>query len=60
MFAAANIDAVEIAKSIGIRKERTANYNVEEDTDVLFTEMSDTICEYRTTEAIGKDWAKKY
>ena len=58
LFVAANIDAVETAESIGIRKERAANYNVEEDTGVLFAEMSDTICEYRTTGAIRKDWAK--
>ena len=58
LFVAANIDAVETAASIGIRKERAANYNVEEDTDVLFAEMSETIREYRTTGSIRKNWAE--
>ena len=58
LFVAANIDAVETAESIGIRKERAANYNVEEDTGVLFAEMSDTICEYRATGAVRKNWAE--
>ena len=58
LFVAANIDAVETAESIGIRKERAANYNVEEDTGVLFAEMSDTICEYRATGTVRKNWAE--
>ena len=59
LFLAANIDAVETAESIGIRKERAVNYNVEEDTDVMFSVMSDSICEYRATGAICGDWAEK-
>jgi len=59
LFVAANIDAVETAESIGIRKGRAANYNVEEDTGVFFHEMSKTICGYRATGVIRKDWAKK-
>ena len=59
LFVAANIDAVETAESIGIPRECAANYNVEEDTGILFEEMSETICSYRATGAIRKDWAKK-
>ena len=59
LFLAANIDAVETAESIGIPRECAANYNVEEDTGILFEEMSETICSYRATGAIRKDWAKK-
>ena len=47
LFLAANIDAVETADSIGIRKERAANYVVEEDTKEMYEELSDTICAFR-------------
>ncbi|MBQ8429836.1 MAG: VWA domain-containing protein [Clostridia bacterium] len=57
LFVAANIDAVETAESIGIRKERAANYCVEEDTEVLFKEMSETLCRYRKMGVIPNAWA---
>ena len=47
LFLAANIDAVETAKHIGIRKERAVNYVVEEDTVAMFEEVGETISEYR-------------
>jgi len=47
LFLAANIDAVETAKSIGIKKERAVNYSVEEETGEMFEVLSDTICSYR-------------
>ncbi len=47
LFLAANIDAAETAKHIGIRKERAVNYNVKENTVEMFAEVSDTICSYR-------------
>ena len=59
LFVAANIDAVETAERIGIRKERAANYCVAEDTEILFTEMSETIAQYRKTGAIRSEWAEK-
>ena len=52
LFLAANIDAVETAESIGIRSERAVNYIVEEDTEALFDELSDTIGAYRTCNAM--------
>lgn len=47
LFLAANIDAVETAGSIGIRKERAVNYVVEEDTVEMYEELSDNICAFR-------------
>lgn len=57
LFVAANIDAVETAESIGIRSDRAANYCVEEDTEELFAEMSETIRQYRIAGEVRKDWA---
>ena len=48
LFLAANIDAVETANSIGIRKERAVNYVVEEDTVEMFEELGDAIHMFRT------------
>lgn len=59
LFVAANIDAVETASHIGIRKERAANYFVEKDTCLMYDEMSETISAYRKTGKIRKDWASK-
>lgn len=59
LFVAANIDAVETAENIGIRKERAANYCVEKDTRVLYEEMSETLCCFRKTGAIRNNWASK-
>lgn len=58
LFVAANIDAVETARHIGIRKERAANYNVRRDTCAMYCEMSETISGFRKTGAIREDWAK--
>ena len=52
LFLAANIDAVETADSIGIRKERAVNYIVEEDTVEMFEEVGDTIRMFRTCDAM--------
>ena len=55
-FVAANIDAVETAENIGIRRERASNYGVEDGTDVLYCAMSETISEYRKTGKVAKNW----
>ena len=47
LFLAANIDAVETATNIGIRKERAVNYSVEENTMEMYEEMSDAILSVR-------------
>ena len=52
LFLAANIDAVETADSIGIRKEHAVNYVVEEDTVEMFEEVGDTIRMFRTCNAM--------
>ena len=58
-FVAANIDAVETAKHIGIRRERAANYSVEEGTEVMYCAMSKNISEYRKTGKVREDWNKE-
>ena len=59
LFVAANIDAVETANNLGIRKERAANYSVKEDTCLMFDEMSETICSFRKTGKIRENWSTK-
>ena len=59
LFLAANMDAVEAAGSIGIKKERAVNYVVEEDTVAMFEELGETISEYRTYSAMPRMCAKK-
>ena len=58
-FVAANIDAVETAENIGIRRERAANYDVEEGTRVMYCIMSDSISEYRKVGKVRDDWKEK-
>ncbi len=55
-FVAANIDAVETAEHIGIRRERAANYSVEEGTEVMYCAMSKNISEYRKTGKVSDNW----
>lgn len=59
LFVAANIDAVETAESIGIRRERAANYDVETGTRVQFSEMAETVRQYRRGGSIRDDWKDK-
>ena len=56
LFVAANIDAVETAENIGIRRERAANYSAERDTTRMYSLMADTIDEYRDTGRVMKEW----
>ena len=58
-FVAANIDAVETAAHIGIRRERATNYDVEEGTTVMYCAMSKNISEYRKTGKVRDDWNKE-
>ena len=59
LFVAANIDAVETAEDIGIRKDRAANYDVEKGTGVMFCEMNETVRLYRKTGKIRENWSRK-
>ena len=56
IFLAANIDAVETAENIGIRRERAANYDVERGTDTMYRSVSSAIKCYRMTGGIDKSW----
>ena len=57
IFLADNIDAVETAEHIGIRKERAANYDVSKDTKMMFSEVSRLVGSYRTKDFIDDNWA---
>lgn len=58
-FVASNIDAVETAECIGIRRERASNYSVEEGTLEMYSVMSDSISSYRSCGSVSEDWNKK-
>ena len=58
-FVAANIDAVETAENIGIRRERACNYDVEAGTRVMYCEMSESISEYRKVGKVRDNWKEK-
>jgi uncharacterized protein YegL len=58
LFVAANIDAVETAERIGIRRERAANYQHDaEGTERLYRTMSTTVRSYCKNAAIDDNWA---
>ena len=46
LFLAANIDAVETAAGIGIRRECAVNYVVEEDTEAMFEIVSECVSDF--------------
>ena len=56
LFVAANIDAVETAENIGIRRERAANYDVEKGTDTMYRSVSSAIKCCRMSGEIDKSW----
>ena len=59
LFVAANIDAVETAARIGIRRERAANYRHDaEGTEMLYCAMSETVTNYRKCATVRDDWAE--
>ena len=60
VFVAANIDAVETAESLGIRKERAVNYCVEEDTQELYCHLSASVSEVRKKGALAEDWNENF
>lgn len=47
LFLASNIDAVETADSIGIRKERAVNYDVNTEIVEMFNVLGEAVCECR-------------
>ena len=59
LFVAANIDAVETAEHIGIRKERAANYKqTPEGTGALFHAVANAVTSLRCCSAVSEDWAE--
>lgn len=60
VFVAANIDAVETAANIGIRRERAANYNqTPEGTQGMYEAVDEIFCCFRSGKTITEDWKKK-
>ena len=59
LFLAANIDAAETARRIGIRRERSANYRYDKDgTGKLYECMSEVVSSVRCSAPIAPDWKK--
>lgn len=59
LFVAANIDAVETAEHIGIRRERAANYRHDsEGTEKLYCAVSATVASYRKNASVDENWAE--
>ena len=57
LFIGANIDAVEVAKDIGINPERSANYNpTPMGTRMMYKAVSDAVCEMRMNKSISDSW----
>lgn len=60
LFLAANIDAVETARGIGIRPERSANYKYDEEgTGNLYECMNEIVGAVRRHEEIEDNWADR-
>jgi len=58
VFIAANIDAVETAENIGIRRERAANYRYDkEGTETMYCCVSEIVSSVRENANIDADWA---
>lgn len=58
LFVASNIDAVETAENIGIRRERAANYDAKTQTRAFFDTVSMSLRDFRTSGSISESWAK--
>ena len=57
IFLGANIDAIETAGSLGIHKDRAANYHADKKgTAVNFEAVGSVLCTLRENGAIEKDW----
>ena len=58
-FVAANIDAVETAEHIGIRRERAANYDARHGTRRMYSLMCDVVSDFRNTGEVQDDWKEE-
>lgn len=60
IFVAANIDAVETARTFGIEKNRAVNYHADaKGTACLYDNMSDVVCGVRRGNNIDDGWCEK-
>lgn len=60
LFIGANIDAVETAKSFGIREDRAVNYHADKaGTAVLYDCVAENVGKIRRNKRIQKDWCAK-
>ena len=60
LFVAANIDAVETAEHIGIRRERAANYKQSsKGTEVMFEAVAHAVTSMRCCSEVDANWAEK-
>ena len=60
LFVAANIDAVETARNIGIRRERAANYRqTREGTHKVYEAVEYAMCSLRCEAPLGDEWKEK-
>ena len=58
LFLGANIDAVEVAEDIGIKAERSANYNATpKGTRTMYSIVSDVVYEARMSKEISDNWS---
>ena len=60
LFLAANIDAVSTAENIGICEEHAANYSVDEDTEAVYEEISESICYLRECGDLPSNWGANF
>lgn len=60
IFLGANIDAEETAETIGISRDRAANYSSDSKGTLLNYEVvSETVTSFRSNSKISKDWKRK-
>ena len=59
IFLAANIDAGEVAESMGIRRDRAVNYSVAEETTEMYEELGERLCCCRVM-PMEEDFAAKF
>lgn len=60
IFVAANIDAVQTAKSIGIREDRAADYHQsKKGTSKLYCAMNEAVTSLRRSGSVCGEWSKK-
>lgn len=57
LFLGANIDAVETARSYGIRPDRAVNYHADgRGTRVIYENIAQAVCSMRSNAPLGADW----